>query len=496
MHPSLRPSALDGLPFTLRRLATAAINGSDGDLSNCSDLVENMPPSHSLLFLPAFYANLRTDDIPDIDDDLYYPKGQSLGRAVSALKGLTSLRNIPGGAFLELWPRYWRWHELVLAYMASYSDPEYGEVCISFLDFVLRLGADMECASLISATTGVRRVFVRGWIYSLGLDDSKMPSSWLPQLLHWMLNRLNPAAPSSLEEYLEAAGGSFDDLASLVLRHISRIAPKQDMELTEQSARCLLGLVQFVTSADHVDSVGMDLSQSPSQDRPLPFIEALRRLGTPTLTVAACALSGADFLAASSAVSAILWLVTLSNRLPRAEICVAESIKHGLLYASIASARSAFSRDVYPQSMVLLAFLLPLCTIHGAVLALLDEALVEVQDLVLAHDFASTELWPSWQKLVDLVGQRRLLLQRLDPSERLMLKACANMACGRIQEAGLFQRCAGCRRVYYCSKSCQTDDWRTGGHRDVCNPHSALSISLLVLPCILARPCTTAPVSP
>ncbi|KAJ7673848.1 hypothetical protein DFH06DRAFT_1173391 [Mycena polygramma] len=437
-----------------------------------------MPPSQSLLFLPVFYANLRTDDIPDMDDDLHsYPERQSLGRALSALQGLANLRNIPGGAFLELWPRYWRWHELVIAYMASSSDPEYGEICISFLDFVLRSGHDMDCARLISATTDVRRVFVRGWIYSLGLDDSKMPSSWLPQLLSWMLNHLNPADSSSLEEYLEAAGGSFDDLASLVLRHISRVAPQRKTELAEQPARCFLGLMLFITSADHVNNVEMDLSQSPSQDRPLPLIEALRRLGTPTLTVAACALSGADSPPAPTALANIFWLIALSNRLPRPEICIAESIKRGLLSALVASARPAFSRDVHPQSTVLLGFVLPMSTIHCAVLASVDEALVDVQDIILANHFASTELWPHWQKLVDLVAQRRLLLQRLNSPERLLLKACANMACGRIQEARLFQRCAGCRRVYYCSKPCQTADWRAGGHRDVCNPHSALSIN-------------------
>ncbi|KAJ7673847.1 hypothetical protein DFH06DRAFT_1292663 [Mycena polygramma] len=467
MHPALSEHTLDRLPFTLRvwsecdylemRLATAALNGSVKDLSQCSERVKNLPPSQSLLFLPVFYEHLRTDDIPDLDPATYsYTKRQSFERALSALQGLANVRNIPAGAFPELWPRYWRWHELVFALMPSSSDA----VCLSFLAFICRFRNDRDCISLVSATPG----------------DSELPPDWFMTLME-VLYQLNPSGPSSLEEYIEEAGGSYDDLASLLLRHILRIAPSRHTELSRLSAPCLLGLVLFVIAVEDVTKGDLELSQNPCKNQPLPLSEALLMLGTPVLTVAACAVSRSHDPTAPSALGSIIRFIGLANRLPRAEIYLAESIKHGLIHALVASARSDFAQDVYPQSKALLRLVLPLCTIHGAILDLLDAAFAEVEDLMRADNFSSTELWPYWQGLVDLVAQRRSLLQRLNPAERLLLKPCANMTCGRIQEAGLFQRCASCRRAYYCSKLCQTTDWRFGGHRDVCSPHSALSIN-------------------
>ncbi|KAJ7659593.1 hypothetical protein DFH06DRAFT_400563 [Mycena polygramma] len=407
MHPALSAHAFDGLPFTLRRLATAALNGSAEDLSQCS-------------------ATCHHHRHPDDDLDTY-KNGTAFTRAFGALEGLVNVPDIPRAAFLDLRPRYsipgpWKWH--------TRGDAECNEISLSFLDFIFPFGDDSGCTSLISATPGVRRAVGRAWTASLSLEDSELPSTWYPQLVHWILNRLNPSGPSSLEEYIQATGGSFNDLASLLPRHISRIVPRQHTELLELPGRSLLGLILFVVAADHINEA--DLSQNPSNDRRLPLSEALRRLGTTTLTVAACAASSADVPAASTIVANIFYFIALANRLPRAELCLAESIKHGLLYALVASARPEFSRHVFPQSKVLLAFVLPLYTIHRTVLGLMDEAFTEVQPIIRANNFASTELWSDWQKLIDLVAQRLSLLERLNSPGRILLKACANMACGRI----------------------------------------------------------------
>ncbi|KAJ7500027.1 hypothetical protein FB451DRAFT_1162426 [Mycena latifolia] len=41
------------------------------------------------------------------------------------------------------------------------------------------------------------------------------------------------------------------------------------------------------------------------------------------------------------------------------------------------------------------------------------------------------------------------------------------MACGQLREKSEFQRCSKCLDVYYCSRQCQTIDWRAG-HRLTC----------------------------
>ncbi|KAJ7673833.1 hypothetical protein DFH06DRAFT_1467263 [Mycena polygramma] len=472
MHSALSVRALDSLPLTLHKLAIGALMGSAEDLSLCSSMVENLPPSQALLFLPVFYESLHTDDIPDVDDDLHSSTTQeSFGRALRALEGLTCVHNIPPGAFLELWPRYWRWNEFSIAHMASCSDAECQDLSLSFLHFVLPFGDDEKCTSLIKTTAGVRCMVVRGWASSLALEDSQLPVPWYSRLFQLVIHHLSPSDSSGLDEYIEAAGGSFDDLASLLLRHISRHVPSRHTEVSELSARSIYDVMVFIAAADHTS-----LTLRPSSED-LPLSEALQRLGTSTLTIAACALSRVNSLIASKTIASIFRLIVLAYRLPRGELCLAESIKHGLLYALVACTRSDSAGEVHPKSLALLGSVLPVYAIHCDVLDLMEDAFVGAQEIILATSFASSELWPHWTELVDLVAQRRCLLKRLKSPGRALLKACANMACGTIQEASLFQRCSGCRRVYYYSKLCQTADWRAGGHRTVCTPHSALSIN-------------------
>lgn len=41
--------------------------------------------------------------------------------------------------------------------------------------------------------------------------------------------------------------------------------------------------------------------------------------------------------------------------------------------------------------------------------------------------------------------------------------------CGGCGKAGRgMRKCGRCKRVHYCSKECQTEDWR-GGHREKCD---------------------------
>lgn len=56
----------------------------------------------------------------------------------------------------------------------------------------------------------------------------------------------------------------------------------------------------------------------------------------------------------------------------------------------------------------------------------------------------------------------------LNLSFRLTLPRCYFYQCGELEERVTFMVCSGCRLVSYCSKRCQTEDWKTGGHREDC----------------------------
>ena len=51
-------------------------------------------------------------------------------------------------------------------------------------------------------------------------------------------------------------------------------------------------------------------------------------------------------------------------------------------------------------------------------------------------------------------------------------KICNNCGIGKEllgERVNLLKRCSRCKRVYYCGKSCQTENWPT--HRKLCKPY-------------------------
>ncbi|KAK7062475.1 hypothetical protein R3P38DRAFT_2679018 [Favolaschia claudopus] len=56
---------------------------------------------------------------------------------------------------------------------------------------------------------------------------------------------------------------------------------------------------------------------------------------------------------------------------------------------------------------------------------------------------------------------------------------CDNSKCAKIDIKRKFRRCSNCRLFYYCSKECQTADWKDGGHRASCQPQRQHRINFL-----------------
>lgn len=61
------------------------------------------------------------------------------------------------------------------------------------------------------------------------------------------------------------------------------------------------------------------------------------------------------------------------------------------------------------------------------------------------------------------------------------MKQCHNPACTDTNPSDL-KGCGKCQKVFYCSKDCQTQDWKTGGHKKLCitaTPPNAKAVDLL-----------------
>ncbi|KAK7013014.1 hypothetical protein R3P38DRAFT_3207624 [Favolaschia claudopus] len=56
---------------------------------------------------------------------------------------------------------------------------------------------------------------------------------------------------------------------------------------------------------------------------------------------------------------------------------------------------------------------------------------------------------------------------------------CDNSKCAKIDIKRKLRRCSNCNLFYYCSKECQTADWKDGGHRASCQPQRQHRINFL-----------------
>ncbi|KLO10772.1 hypothetical protein SCHPADRAFT_502406 [Schizopora paradoxa] len=97
------------------------------------------------------------------------------------------------------------------------------------------------------------------------------------------------------------------------------------------------------------------------------------------------------------------------------------------------------------------------------------------------------ELSKEWREL------KRVLLDRYSAkrfydivaSPASKVKHCNN--CGEEEDREKFLACSGCKQVFYCSKRCQTEDWKLDGHREECKQGTARYIHDTPFLCFLAN---------
>ena len=66
-----------------------------------------------------------------------------------------------------------------------------------------------------------------------------------------------------------------------------------------------------------------------------------------------------------------------------------------------------------------------------------------------------------------------------DITKTVYMGAITCAACGKQEQAGeKYAKCAGCKRVVYCTRGCQKQHWKQGGHRQECNQVAATAAKL------------------
>ncbi|KIM86963.1 hypothetical protein PILCRDRAFT_815406 [Piloderma croceum F 1598] len=114
---------------------------------------------------------------------------------------------------------------------------------------------------------------------------------------------------------------------------------------------------------------------------------------------------------------------------------------------------------------MLLCHELPRFIIYPSVLWRVQESLETIEvPLQAGQSPASKKAWEAFEQLTLSAGG---IKQVKDTGVDHGLEGCANSTCNKFYRRSELRLCAGCKTVYYCSKACQTESWKTM-HRERC----------------------------
>ncbi|KAJ7154938.1 hypothetical protein C8R43DRAFT_1106477 [Mycena crocata] len=151
-----------------------------------------------------------------------------------------------------------------------------------------------------------------------------------------------------------------------------------------------------------------------------------------------------------------------------------EAIKDGLLTAIVACGNGAAANVALTKLKPIFNHLAA-WSIQYRPLCLMRHAVAHTTDLAKTKSFTASAVANDWAHFVKILSRRLALLDFIQSKEYYSVRGCddmtisCNQQCGEIVQQPNFKHCGGCRHQYYCSETCQRNDWRVGGHRTTCS---------------------------
>ncbi|KAJ7261168.1 hypothetical protein C8J57DRAFT_1337253 [Mycena rebaudengoi] len=463
MHPSLELQNLSQLTPSDKRLAMSAAKGSLNALHAVVNLLST-DYSHPGLFAPVFFANLDPSAIQNMDlmkpcppaIKSYVPRVMLSLKALSIRKADGEIAVLVAEAFGDIWPRTWKWIQLLECYRADLVDV----IALSDVDsysiycaIILRLYDHKQSKELLYATPGVRDVMTRAW--TVFLANQTTPKLDLLGICRFMV--ADVITPKNLQGLLLGAGGDFPDLAKLLAGHLNFVIPVPDHPISDDTLLLLSAAVRLLKSINHRNEEWS--SELLSQGIVQPLVVTMRSLAV-----------SAKGAAHEMLDDCFVILTRLLIFTPRHQYLV-EALKAGLLHAIVLCRVESLSIKCF------LTAILPPSTVYYTVLKQLVAALPEVASITQTSQFELSEIFPNWKKFMEVTESRFHVMRRYDGGDWLSGRYCDNLNCAKRMKPADQRRCSGCGTSYYCSKECQIIDWKIGGHRKVCKRFGELVLS-------------------
>ncbi|KAF7296173.1 MYND-type domain-containing protein [Mycena chlorophos] len=485
MHESLRLSALDALPPAIAAAAQAACVGTaNGDaLAPILEFLESDAAEEGkVLVLPVVYALLDSACIPKSAPATSPEARRVADRAWTALDILHKkeyIRRKAAKVLNDIWPRIMCW----LVFFDKY--PKLGEESTAALDvfldilpiFVVRSPESLANDRLLTTPGSVKLLF-RGWARALcdasyGGETNNRTDLFFSLFIENVLY----AERRGLQEALEGAGGTEQNLAHLLYKHLELCAPDAttytDNHIVRSSGRMHMALyyLRFITS-----SIGSPRELSLDQVLATMLEKGLVTLlcnALRTFTTASLDDSDSPMLLNTVIASILIVLALCFHRDPR---FIAEAVRQHLLASLLRIApRTASLREELQLSensketwlSVLLGSMLPAAFMRTVVLKAYEDIVHELHNTIERNPDNLVGL-PALRNLIALADARVSVLQRYEAGELVLHRGCDNFQCTRERygpdSSSAFQRCSGCCAVVYCSQACQKEDWHNGGH--------------------------------
>ncbi|KAK6969213.1 hypothetical protein R3P38DRAFT_797355 [Favolaschia claudopus] len=500
----LSKSQLAQIPSPLQRVATLAADPSTSPervsealyTLNSACLTDTRgAPRLAVTLLPLIHGILDPKRLPlDYDDAASGSAAFVRSTALCAYRAIILLNQYSEedltAAMPSLWPRIWRWIQLMdnqnyfnsLSPLSTFSRPPLFEL----IRAALAIGFSGEATGhLVHSTDDVGLFIARTWADMVSdWEQGRFSAKDYPcQLTLHTLSRFFVGSNKAgrfrerLEELCDGLGGA-EHFGRLVMRTVSLLVQNIDrLQGPRASALAKAGVKREVLVKGLSDTL-VFISRThwrnprPSEYRSfwqdLAHVGFIRFIVDLTRTLAGYDEGSFMTIALAACLHHLLCFTELGDRY------LHDALKAGLLVAlrSALWLYPANDPDFYNHNMELPFLFRNICvSMHQyasvrAIAAALPEAL----------DFHKENLWEfkllsdapkkSWINMILLAQERVEILKQFRQSEFV---ACSNVECHVLQtKKKELKCCARCRRAFYCSKECQTTAWKSHGHRIVC----------------------------